>query len=105
MQSITASGSKQKVMREILASFPDGLVKTLVDRDHVKEPFRTALEAEWDRRFHNPDFEDEDIDPQAFLDSFNLAMTEFIGDRERQGYPVNQLLTLKLDSNRTFYDA
>src|SRR5262245_24078802 len=97
--------TKKTVIRVIMKSLSDRLVQELFDRHGVGEPFRTAIEEEWDRRFCDPNFEEEEIDPQEFLDSMNVTMTELIGEAEIQGEPVEPLLTLKLSSNRSFYDV
>jgi len=108
MHRITESSgksSKKTVIRTIVASFSDDLVKTLFERNDLREPFRTALEGEWDRRFFKASGRDEDINPEAFLESFNVTMTTLIKEAECNGKPPEPLMTFKLDSNRKFYDA
>ena len=111
MQSIPISAKKSStktVMRSIVASFSDELVKNLLERDDLREPFRTAVEDEWDRRFFDSSASEDEamaIDPDAFLNSFNACMTKLIKEAECNGKPPEALMTFKLDSNRKFYDA
>jgi hypothetical protein len=97
--------SKKTVIRTIVASLSDDLVKNLFERDGLREPFRTALEGEWDRRFFKASGCDEDINPEAFLESFNVTMTTLIKEAECNGKSPEPLMTFKLTSNRKFHDA
>jgi hypothetical protein len=93
---------KPSASTTIVSGLSDELIKKLFNRDDIAEPFMTAIEGEWDCRFFDPRFEDEHIDPEQFLESFNRTFTRLIGEAERKGESVDTLLRIKLNANRRF---